>query len=72
VGHEGRLSFLFDLGATNAGTPSVTLTANCTAAVQAVCSQLQSDVDAERQKLEQKLTLLKWYPVIGIGFSFRF
>ena len=72
VGRDGRFSVLFDVGATYAGTPSVTLTANCTAAVAAVCSQLQTDVDTERQTLEQNLTLLKWYPVVGLGFGYRF
>ena len=72
VGNEGHFSVLFDVGAIYAGTPNVTLTANCTAGVQEVCAQLQTDVDTEKQKLEQNLTLLKWYPVVGLGFGYRF
>lgn len=72
AGNEGHFSLLFDLGATYAGTPTVTLTANCTAGIHAVCTQMQSDVDAERQKLDKNLTLLTWYPVVGIGVGYRF
>jgi hypothetical protein len=72
VGRDGHFSVLVDVGAIYAGTPSVALTANCTAGAQAICSQLQTDVDAERQKLEQNLTLLKWYPVVGLGVGYRF
>jgi hypothetical protein len=72
VGRGGHFSFLFDVGAIYAGTPSVALTANCTSNNAAVCSQLQSDVAVERKNLEKNVTLLKWYPVVGVGFGYGF
>jgi hypothetical protein len=72
VGRDEHFSVLFDVGATYSGTSNVTLTANCTTGVAAICSQLQSDVDTERQNLESKLMLLKWYPVVALGVGYRF
>lgn len=72
VGSSGHFSVLFDVGATYAGTPKVALTANCTSAFASVCTQLQADVDAEKAKLAKDLTVLKWYPVVSLGFGYRF
>ena len=72
VGTSGHFSVLFDVGAIYAGSPKIALTANCTSAVPAVCTQLQSDVDAEKAKLAKDLTILKWYPVVSLGFGYRF
>jgi hypothetical protein len=68
VGHQGHWSFLFDLGAMYTGTPNVSLAATCTD--PAICTQLQSDVEVEKQKLEKNL--LKWWPAINFGVGYRF
>jgi hypothetical protein len=74
VGRSGHFAVLFDIGAIYAGTPSVALAGSCAAAIVGtpVCTQLQTDVAAEKATLGTKLTLLKWYPVIGLGVGFRF
>lgn len=75
VGTNHRLHFLFDVGAIYGGTPKVSLNANCGAAAPAgtpLCTQLQSDVQIERQKLQNNVNIVKWYPVVTLGLSYRF
>jgi hypothetical protein len=68
----GHLHVLFDIGAIYGGTPSVSLDVQCGSAASAqVCSQLQTDVVAERQKLTSDVTLAKWYPVVNLGLAWR-
>jgi hypothetical protein len=68
-----HFTFLFDIGAIYGGTPNVTLNGVCAvSAPSAVCAQLATDVAAERQTLQDKVTLFKWYPVISTGFAYRF
>jgi hypothetical protein len=52
------------------GTPKVTLTAVCNNPL--VCTQLQTDVLAEQRRLQDKVNVLKWYPVAMLGFGYRF
>lgn len=75
AGEDGRMHFLFDVGAIYGGTPSVTLTAQCGPAApsgSAICSQAQSDVAAEEEKLRHKADFLRWYPVVSLGIGVRF
>ncbi|HEX4025508.1 MAG TPA: hypothetical protein VHX52_12535 [Steroidobacteraceae bacterium] len=75
VGLKHHLHFLFDVGAIYGGTPNVTLTAACGSAAppgSAVCTQLQSDVQAEKLKLRNDVSILQWYPVIDLGLAYRF
>ena len=75
VGAKHRVHVMFDIGAIYGGTPNVSLSATCGSAApngSAVCSQLQSDVQVERQKLQSDVTLVKWYPVLNLGISYRF
>jgi hypothetical protein len=37
-----------------------------------ICGALQSDVLVERQKLQNDVTLVKWYPVISLSLAYRF
>jgi hypothetical protein len=68
-----KLTFLFDVGVVYGGTPDVTLNANCASTVPTtICSQLAQDIEAERQKLVDQLTTIKWYPVISLGMGYRF
>ncbi len=75
VGSSHRLHFLLDLGAVYGGTPDVSLTANCGTAAPSgtpLCTQLQSDTQAEKLKLQNDINLLRWYPVATLGFAYRF
>ncbi len=73
AGAGSRLTFVFDLGAVYGGTPNIALTATCGASTPApVCAQLQTDVMAEKASLQDKVTLIKWYPVVSLGFGYRF
>lgn len=75
AGRSGRVHFLFDIGAIYGGTPQVTLTAQCGPAAppaSPLCSAAQSDLLAERQRLQHKLEVGGWYPVVDLGIAVRF
>ena len=75
AGEDGRIHFLFDVGAIYGGTPSVSLTAQCGPAAppgSALCAQAQSDVASEADKLQAKADFLRWYPVASLGIGVRF
>ena len=75
VDKEGRFTFLFDMGAIYGGKPDISLDVQCgTAAPQgsALCNQLQQDAAVEKQKLEDDVKELKWFPVLNLGFAVRF
>lgn len=62
---HGRFGFNFELGAMFQGSPKVSLTASGGAVSQA-------DLASEAQSAEADLDEFKIYPVIALGFSFRF
>jgi len=67
------VNFYFDVGVMFQGSPKVTLTANCGPALPAgQCAQLQTDVAAERLRVEDKLSKYKYYPVANIGITIGF
>lgn len=75
AGENGRVHFLFDVGAIYGGTPTVSLTANCGPAAppgSALCNEIQSNVATEEQKLVSKADILRWYPVVSLGIAVRF
>jgi hypothetical protein len=75
AGENGRVHFLFDVGAIYGGTPSVSLSAQCGPAAppgSALCNEIQSNVATEEQKLVSKADILRWYPVVSLGISVRF
>lgn len=75
AGENGRVHFLFDVGAIYGGTPTVSLTANCGPAAppgSALCNEIQSNVATEEQKLVSKADILRWYPVVSLGIAIRF
>ncbi|HEV2269561.1 MAG TPA: hypothetical protein VGR92_08890 [Steroidobacteraceae bacterium] len=75
AGENGRVHFLFDVGAIYGGTPSVSLTAQCGPAAppgSAICGRAQSDVASEEDKLSHKADFLRWYPVVSLGIGVRF
>ena len=63
----------FDLGVVFTGEPKVMLTAICNPVVPAAtCTQVQQDARTELANLQQNATQLKVWPVVGLGFGYRF
>ncbi len=67
-GKSNRLGLLVDLGVIYQGSPDVELTATGLAGNQA----FESDIQAEEDKLQDELDQYEYYPVIGVGLSYRF
>jgi hypothetical protein len=70
-----RVTLQLDVGAIYGGNPSVSLAAHCGVAAPpgtAACDQIQSQVPVERRKLQQDVTVAKWYPVVNLGLAVRF
>ena len=66
------LSFSLDFGAF-LSKPAATLKGNCGPALTApLCAQLQADIAAEQLQLQQSLDSVKGYPVLSVGFGYRF
>jgi hypothetical protein len=61
------VNFYFDLGVMFQGTPEVSLTLNCTPS--ASCTTAQGQVEAERQRVQDKVDKYKYYPVANIGLT---
>ncbi len=40
--------------------------------LRAACMTAPSDVGAERLKLQHKLNVVHWYPVVSLGVAVRF
>jgi hypothetical protein len=75
AGENGRIHFLFDVGAIYGGAPTVSLTAQCGPAApsgSALCNQIQANVATEEQKLVSKADILRWYPMVSLGVAVRF
>lgn len=62
--------FNTDVGVIFSGSPTVSLNGNCTNS--AVCSQFNSDLAAEKAKVESDLSKVKYLPVIQVGVGYRF
>jgi hypothetical protein len=73
VGEGSHFKVQFDVGVIYTGAPKVELAAQCAAAVPpATCAQIQQDALTELNDLEQKSTQLKVWPVVNLGFAYRF
>ena len=71
-GSDSRLSLTFDVGVLFQGEPSFDLEVTCGPAVPTVrCSQLQADVDEERQQFEEDADGIAYYPVLSLGLTYR-
>lgn len=66
------VNFYFDLGVMFQGTPEVSLNLNCGTASAAQCSAAQSQVAAERQRVQDKVDKYKYYPIANIGITIGF
>lgn len=70
VGSKGRFRFTCDFGLMFHGKPDVQLQA--TAQNQAVQSQLNKDLQAEKEEFQEDIDGFSLYPVVSVGFSFAF
>lgn len=68
-GRDDRFGFLLDLGVMYQGSPDASLSANGTAASNPV---FQNELAKEETNLEEDIDKFEYYPVIAIGFSYRF
>lgn len=64
----GRLTFTANVGALYQGAANVSLTATGSAANP----QLASDVQAEQNSVNSKISGYQWWPVMGVGLMYRF
>lgn len=67
------LSLAGDLGVLFQGSARSSLSATCGAAVPApTCAQVQSDIAAEQDKLDDDMRKYRFYPVVSIGLAYTF
>jgi hypothetical protein len=67
------VNFYFDLGVMFQGSPQVALSATCNPGLGAAqCAAIQSNVEAERQRVQNELEKYKYYPVANIGITIGF
>lgn len=66
----GRLSFSFDLGVMFTGSPEVRLDGLVNDPTQQAA--FAEDLARERANLEDELSDAKYYPVVSVGFAYRF
>jgi hypothetical protein len=70
---NSRLSFNVDIGVMYQGEPETSLHVVCGGALSATqCAQLQSDVAAEKEQLDDEISDFKWYPVISMTIGYQF
>ena len=69
---DANWHFTGDLGLMLHGSARSSLASSGCQAVAAVCAALQSDIDAENQKLRDKVANYKLFPVVRVGMSYRF
>lgn len=76
VGKEGNFHFIADIGVQYIGAPRVNLDASCTAqgfATDTVaCLELDENVQAEEDDLNDEAENYKWWPVLSVGVAYRF
>lgn len=68
-GKDKRFSLLIDMGVVYQGTPEVTLSADGSNANNPT---FQSNLQQEEDELQSELDGYEYYPVVGIGLSYRF
>ena len=72
VGEADRFAFLFDAGAMYTGSAKASVNAQCSADIATdECEQLLADIKAEAANFEHDWRRVRWWPVIGVGFSMR-
>lgn len=71
VAPGSRLKFAVDIGVMYQGSPQITLTAN-PANPALVPPVFYTDLEQERQKVQDDASKYKFYPVVNLGLSYRF
>jgi len=66
---KSGFKFVWDVGVLFTGSPSVDLSASCSGAGAASC---QSDVAAEKQKLNNDVHKINFWPVLKLGVAYAF
>jgi hypothetical protein len=66
------VNFYADFGIMFQGTPQVSLSLNCGTASAAQCAAAQGQVEAERQRVQDKADKYKYFPVLNIGITIGF
>ena len=66
------VNFYFDLGIMFQGSPQVALNLNCGTASPAQCAAAQSQLEAERQRVQDKADKYKYFPVLNLGVTIGF
>ena len=64
------VNFYFDLGVMFQGSPQVSL--SCQSPTPGQCASIQSQVEAERQRVQDKVDKYKYFPVANIGITIGF
>ena len=64
------LLLIGDLGVMFQGSPRTSLSVTCGATTS--CAQIQSDVAAEQNKLDDEMRNYRYYPVLSIGLAYVF
>ncbi len=67
---KGGMYFSADVGVVFAGSPKVSLTANCLNPL--LCSAIEADRAAEESKIRNDLKDFKYLPVVQVGIGYRF
>ncbi|MCW3481470.1 hypothetical protein OL229_18185 [Neisseriaceae bacterium JH1-16] len=66
------LSFVADIGVLVNTSPKAHLSASCGSLSAGDCAQLQSDVAAQQQQLNDDVGKLKVWPAVSLGVAYRF
>lgn len=63
-------TFTIDLGVLYLGSPDVDINYGCN--VPALCDDIDDDVQAEKDELEDEAEDYEWWPVLNLGIAYKF
>lgn len=76
AGKDGNFHFVADIGVQYLGSPRVNLNGSCSAqgvlTDPVACAELEDNVRAEEDDLNDEVENYKWWPVLNIGVGYRF
>ena len=70
----GAVQFLFDVGVVFQGKPHLSLARNGGVSITnpALSAQINAAVNAQRDKTQSDINKFQYYPVVSVGFAYRF
>lgn len=68
---DNGLFFNVDVGAIYAGSPKISLNANCKSSIAQVCNTIKSDSIIEESKIKNELNY-RFLPVVQVGIGYKF